>query len=126
MHELPQNLASTSTGQIKEPGLFELRLLASINYLREKAWGSNLQRHLSQVLGRDVAIGQLYQALARLERRGLIAFEIKDPEPIRGGRSKKGFRLEAPGARALERTVADVSALGALRPKEKYHGETAT
>jgi PadR family transcriptional regulator PadR len=105
-------------------GPFELRLLASINSLRDQAWGSKLQVELSRILGRDVAVGQLYLALSKLEQRGFISSEQLNPEPVRGGRSKKVFRLEAPGARALERTAAVVNAPGALRPMERYHGET--
>jgi predicted ArsR family transcriptional regulator len=108
-------------------GSFEQRLLAAINKLGTEAWGSKLQLHLSQVLKRNVAIGQLYLSLSNLEARGFISSSVSDPEPIRGGRSKKVFRLETPGARALERSAAELEALGALRPKEKYHhGEFAT
>lgn len=109
----------------REVGPFELRLLASINGLRDQAWGSKLRRDLSDDLGRDVAIGQLYLALSRLERDGFIASEKMDPEPIRGGRSKKVFRLEAPGVRALERTAALLSAPGALHLQESTHGKVA-
>lgn len=110
----------------RDVGSFELRLLASIHNLQDRAWGANLQAHLSGVLGRDVAIGQLYLALSKLEQRGLISFEKKGPEPIRGGRSKKVFRLETPGAKALVRTAAVVNAPGVLRHLENSHGESAT
>ena len=115
-----------STPQLRRPrevGPFELRLLASINRLRGRAWGSKLHEDLSKALGRDVAIGQLYLALSRLERDGFIASEKMDPEPIRGGRSKKVFRIEAPGVRALERTVAVLGTPGALRLQESTYEE---
>ncbi|QJX04739.1 PadR family transcriptional regulator [Rhizobium brockwellii] len=112
--------------EVHEVGSFELKLLATINKLKEQSWGSKLQAELSQLLGRDVAVGQLYLALSKLEKKGMISAEIKDPEPVRGGRSKKVFRLETPGARALARTAAIVNAPGVLRPMENYHGETAT
>lgn len=119
---MPNNSANSPSVEL---GPFELRLLASIKRLAGMAWGSKLQAELSRNLGRDVAVGQLYLALSKLERKGLISSEMKDPEPVRGGRSKKVFRLEAPGARALERTAAVVNAPGVLRPKEIIHGETA-
>lgn len=117
--------AASSADELRV-GSFELRLLAAINSLGNEAWGSKLQDTLSQALKRDVAIGQLYLALSKLESRGFIKSSVKDPEPVRGGRSKKVFRLETPGAKALERSAAELNALGALRPKEKYHGEYAT
>lgn len=123
---MPKNKnQSTRDYAERDLGSFEVRLLAAINHLRDEAWGSNLQRNLSQVLGRDVAIGQLYLALSRLEERGLIASEIVDPKPVRGGRSKKVFRLETPGVRALESLAAALSTLGALPSKEQDHGEVA-
>lgn len=126
---VPYNPTRAATGAAhtqnsREVGSFELTLLSAINALRSEAWGSNLQKHTSRVLGRDVAIGQLYLGLARLEQKGLISSEQKDPEPIRGGRSKKVFKLEAPGVKALERMAAIVDARGAS-PTEKYHGESA-
>lgn len=101
-------------------GPFELRLLAAINTLRSEAWGSKLQSVMSEGRGRDVAVGQLYLALARLESRGFISFTNTIPEPRKGGRSKKVFRLEAPGLRALESTAALMS--GVLRYEENYDG----
>lgn len=118
------NAASTSSDL--KIGSFEQRVLAAIKSLGEEAWGSKLQATLSEALKRDIAIGQLYLSLSKLEAKGLISSSTKNPEPVRGGRSKKVFRLETPGAKALERSAAELEALGALRPMEKYHGEFAT
>lgn len=117
--------AASSADELRV-GSFELKLLAAINSLGLEAWGSKLQETLSLAMKRDVAIGQLYLALSKLENRGFITSSVKNPEPVRGGRSKKVFRLETPGVKALERSAAELEALGALRPKEKYHGEYAT
>jgi len=123
---VPSTLTNSKpSAEVHELGSFELKLLATINKLREEAWGSKLQAELSQLLGRDVAVGQLYLALSKLERKGMISADAKNPEPIRGGRTKKVFRLEAPGAKALARTAAIVNAPGVLRPMENIHGETA-
>lgn len=78
---------------------------------------------MSELLGRDVAIGQLYLALSRLEQKGFISSSKTDPEPRKGGRSKKVFRLEAPGLSALESTA---TLLGALRvSEERPNGQEA-
>lgn len=122
---MANNLRNSSIrAEVHELGSFELKLLVTINKLQEQAWGSKLQAELSQLLGRDVAIGQLYLALSKLEKKGLVSADIKNPEPIRGGRSKKVFRLEAPGAKALARTVAMITP-GVFPPKENSHGEIA-
>ncbi|WP_363284327.1 helix-turn-helix transcriptional regulator [uncultured Sphingomonas sp.] len=86
-------------------GSFSLRLLASIERLGDRATGANLLVDLSEKLGRDVAIGQLYLTLARLSDHGLISSEILNSEPVKGGRRKKLFKLETSGKRALNTMV---------------------
>lgn len=80
---------------------------------------------MSQILGRDVAIGQLYAALSRLEDKGMISFINSIPEARRGGRAKKVFRLEAPGVRALENVAAVLNHSGALQSKESIYGQAS-
>jgi PadR family transcriptional regulator PadR len=48
-----------------------------------------------------VSLGAVYATLDRLEDKGLIASWLSDPTPERGGRSKRHYRLESSGARAL-------------------------
>jgi hypothetical protein len=91
-------------------GPFSLRVLASIQRLGDRAWGANLQRDLSEMLGRDVAIGQLYLALSKLVDQQLISFRHTKPEPVQGGRSKKIFQLEVLGAQVLGSAAAELSA----------------
>lgn len=88
-------------------GAFSLRLLASIKHLGDQAWGSNLQRDMSERLGRKVAIGQLYLTLSRLCDHGLVSSSTLAAQPVQGGRAKKLFRLEERGERALA-TVSDL------------------
>ena len=107
----------------RQIGPFEWKVLATIDRLGDEAWGSKLRVSLNKSLKRDVAIGQLYLTLSRLTRDEFISFEIMDPEPQRGGRSKKRFRLEATGRQALVRTVADVKDPVVLHPKENEHDE---
>lgn len=62
------------------------------------------------MLGRDVAIGQLYLALSKLVDQRLVSFRHTEPEPVQGGRSKKVFQLEALGAQVLEDAAVELSA----------------
>lgn len=100
--------AAGSLGRLVGP--FSLRVLASIQRLGDRAWGANLQRDLSEMLGRDVAIGQLYLALSKLVDQDLVSFRHTNPEPVQGGRSKKVFRLEVLGAQVLGNAAAELSA----------------
>jgi DNA-binding PadR family transcriptional regulator len=42
----------------------------------------------------------------RLEAKGLLCTTVSDPQPRRGGRRRKLYRLTAQGRRALHRTLA--------------------
>ena len=54
---------------------------------------------------RAVALGAVYSTLDRLEDKGLISSWLSDPTPERGGRSKRHYRLEQDGERALRESV---------------------
>lgn len=83
--------------------MFELALMASMRRLSSDATGAQLREDLGERLEREVAVGQLYLSLAKLEKRGLIDFEIKPPERRRGGRSRKIYRLTPIGLDAVQR-----------------------
>jgi DNA-binding PadR family transcriptional regulator len=55
---------------------------------------------------RIVSPGAVYVTLDGLEDEGPISSRLSDPTPKRGGRSKRYYRLEALGERALEESAA--------------------
>jgi DNA-binding PadR family transcriptional regulator len=85
-------------------GNFEQSVLLAIVHLRDDAYGVTIRREIDARTGRSVAVGALYTALERLERRGLVRSTTSDPTPQRGGRSKRHFTLRPAGAAALERS----------------------
>lgn len=52
-----------------------------------------------------VSLGAVYITLDRLEDKGLVASWLSEPTPERGGRSKRCYRLEADGERALHESA---------------------
>lgn len=56
---------------------------------------------LEAVTGRPVTIGAVYATLARLEEKKFLSSWRVDPEPHRGGRSRRFFRVEEPGQEIL-------------------------
>lgn len=92
-------------------GDFEHAVLAAVRRLNGSAFGAAICRDLSSRMGRDVALAQVYVALARLEEKGLLSHHYTDPEPVRGGRSRKTYHLEASGVQALDRAEATLKAL---------------
>jgi len=85
-------------------GGFEQAVLLAIAHLRDTAYGVTIRREIEMRTGRTVAVGALYTALERLERKGLVSSAMSDPTPERGGRAKRHYRLRAAGAASLRQS----------------------
>ena len=79
--------------------VYELMTLFSILRLGKEAYGVPISREIEVHSGRNVAVSGVYAALERLERKGLIAAELGEATPQRGGRAKTYFRVTAKGLR---------------------------
>ena len=74
--------------------------------LRESAYGVTIHRAVGDFSRpRHVSLGAVYATLDRLEDKGLVASWLSDPIPERGGRSRRHYRLEPAGVRALHESV---------------------
>jgi DNA-binding PadR family transcriptional regulator len=90
-------------------GEFEQLLLFAILRLGpERAYGARIRREIETRTGRDVSPGAVYTALDRLQSRGLVSSREGDATPMRGGRRKKLYDLEAAGAAALHESWSGV------------------
>jgi PadR family transcriptional regulator PadR len=85
-------------------GEFEQTVLLAIAHRGSDAYGVTIRREITRRTGRDVAIGALYTALDRLERKGLVSSSTSAPTPERGGRSRRYYTLRAAGAAALRQS----------------------
>jgi PadR family transcriptional regulator, regulatory protein PadR len=85
-------------------GEFEQLVLLAIVHARPDAYGTTIRSQIEERTGKSVAIGALYTALDRLERKGYVTSTLSDPTPQRGGRAKRLFRLERAGTAALTRS----------------------
>jgi DNA-binding PadR family transcriptional regulator len=63
-----------------------------------------VRRELQKTSGREIAIGSVYATLDRLERKGYVSSSRSDPDPVRGGRSRRHFQVEQRGLTALAQT----------------------
>ena len=98
-------------------GEFEQAVLLAIVHIGADAYGVTIRREIEDRTRRTIAVGALYTALDRLERKGLVRSSNSDPTPQRGGRSKRHFTLTAAGAAALERSHEMMQRMwGGLRP----------
>ena len=87
-------------------GEFEQSVLLAIAHLGEDAYGVSVRQEIERRTGRKVAVGALYTALDRLERKGYLRSRMSDPTPERGGRAKRRLRLMAAGVAALRQSRA--------------------
>jgi PadR family transcriptional regulator, regulatory protein PadR len=88
-------------------GQFEQIILTAILSLRDDAYGVTIHEKASELAApKKISLGAVYVTLDRLEDKGLVSSRLSDPTPERGGRSKRFYRLEALGERALEESAA--------------------
>ena len=98
-------------------GEFEQVVLLAIVHLKRDAYGVTIRREIEARTGRTVAVGALYTALDRLERKGYVRSVATEPTPQRGGRSKRQVTILPAGMTALERSRETMQRMWAgLRP----------
>lgn len=99
-----------SVGVMKKPdslGQFEQVVLTAILTLGDDAYGVTIHKKVGELTHpKPVSLGAIYITLDRLEDKKLVASWLTDPTPERGGRSKRCYRLEALGERALQESAA--------------------
>ena len=87
-------------------GNFEQIVLTAIVRCGDDAYGVTIHEAAEELSGhKSIALGAVYATLDRLEDKNLISSWLSDPTPERGGRSKRHYKLEQDGARALRDSV---------------------
>lgn len=92
-------------------GALELTVLLAVARLGDDAYGLAIRRDVSERTQRDYSVGAVYTTLQRLEDKGLVSSRTTEPLPVRGGRSRRQFKVTAAGGRALreaQRVAASV------------------
>jgi DNA-binding PadR family transcriptional regulator len=84
-------------------GDFEQRILFALMRLGANAYGVTIRDEIESRTGRAISAGALYTALARLEKRGLVASRLGEPTPERGGKRKRLYTVQPAGERAVAR-----------------------
>ena len=82
-------------------GEFEVCVLLAVSQLADEAYGLRVRQHLEAVTGRRMAIGSVYNTLARLKDKGLLRTRIDGPRPVQGGRTRACYHVTPAGTRAL-------------------------
>lgn len=76
-------------------------VLLGVLQVGDDAYGAAIADLLAERADRRVSVGTLYNTLVRLEEEGLVASELGDPTPVRGGKAKRLYRVTEEGMEAL-------------------------
>jgi len=105
-------------------GEFEHAVLIAIAHLDDDAYGVTVRREIERRTRRQVAVGALYTAVDRLERKGYVTSTMSDPTPRRGGRAKRHFKITPAGTGALKQSRAFLEQMWAGTRLEPKRGRT--
>lgn len=86
-------------------GELESLVLLAVMRCGDLAYGVPVREEVRRRAGRTLTLGTVYKTLMRLEAKGFLTTVVTAPEPRRGGRRRKLYRLSAAGRRALQRTL---------------------
>jgi DNA-binding PadR family transcriptional regulator len=80
-------------------GEFEEFTLLAVRALGDRTYAVPVQQYVEESTGRNVSLGAVYAALARLEDKGFVRSVIGEATARRGGKAKRLFVVTALGLR---------------------------
>jgi PadR family transcriptional regulator len=90
-------------------GELETLILFAVLRLGDGAYGVSIRDEIEARTGRRLTRGAIYTALRRLETKGLVAGELGESTPTRGGRAKRYLQLTPEGLGALRARMRDLN-----------------
>lgn len=79
-------------------------ILIAICRLGGSAHGAGIHDRISELTGKDIVYGTLYNSLEYLIRKGLVVSKKGEPTPERGGKRKTVYSITSAGQTALLET----------------------
>ena len=76
-------------------------ILFTILKLKDNAYCVPIREKASEISGKEWSFGAVYVPLHRLEKKGFVKSFFDDPTPIRGGRSRRIYKITTAGMKAL-------------------------
>lgn len=101
-------------------GEFEELVLLTVGILDGNAYGISVLDEIEQHTGRKVSVSTIHTALNRLEKKGFVESYKGGASPIRGGRSKRLYRILMDGRLALSRVREQREKLWSLLPRISF------
>ena len=72
-------------------------ILFTILKLKDNAYCVPIREKASEISGKEWSFGAVYVPLHRLEKKGFVKSFFDDSKPIRGGRSRRIYKMTADG-----------------------------
>lgn len=92
-------------------GDLEQLVMLALLRLGDDGFGAAVQREIAERSGRDVTLGAVYTALARLEEKGFVESFVGEPLPQRGGRRRRHYAVRPEGREAIAEAWRAMKAL---------------
>jgi PadR family transcriptional regulator, regulatory protein PadR len=89
----------------------DIAMLQALIRLGDGAYDVPLHCELEKDTGRDVAIGDIYNSLNRLEDQRLISSKPGEPTPERGYQARRYYHVEITGELALDAKLEEAARL---------------
>ena len=102
---------------------FELMVMLAIIRIGDDAYGVSISNEIQSTTGGEVLLGSVYDALTRLQEKGLITSSLGEATSERGGRAKRHFQTTARGLKVVRETQRSLVKLWKGLPELKG-GET--
>jgi PadR family transcriptional regulator PadR len=83
-------------------GEFEELVMLAVLALAGDAYGFAIRELLAEEANRNVQLATVHSALYRLEDKGFLRSRLGGTTEVRGGRSKRLFKITAPGQAAVD------------------------
>lgn len=80
---------------------FEEQIMLSVWKLQDKAYGISIYQYIQDLTQKNLAIGGIYFPLERLVKKGYLEAIMGEPTPVRGGQSKRYYKLTELGKEEL-------------------------
>jgi DNA-binding PadR family transcriptional regulator len=102
-------------------GEVELLVLLAVLRLADEAYAVPIRELIRADAGVHLSRGTIYVTLERLERKGYVHSWFSDPTAVRGGKSRRFFRLKPLGLTAVKSTRRAVERLAAGTVADSRH-----
>lgn len=89
---------------VEKLGEFEHMVLSVVLRLGNGPYGREIRQELEALSGRTVSSGALSVTIDRLEQKGYVESELRDPDPGRGGRPRRYVTVTESGMAAVRET----------------------